>query len=155
MTMPATLLLAAVMWPASHQAPLLVHHQPDHPVPYESVNESERLFQTDRARTIHGVIAEQRTVALADGARFVQVDLKTDDGMVAVHLAPQWFLEYRKGEVDLDRGRSLSVLGSANEVLGRSVFVAAELSNPDRKKHLRLRHPSGVPAWVGSERLPE
>jgi hypothetical protein len=144
----------APLFDMADRLPLPVNHETGHEVPYESVNESERLFDDERARTIKGVIADKRTVVLEDGVRFVQVDVKTDAGLVPVHLAPQWFLEYRKGELDLDRGRSVSVWGSSHQVMGREVFVAAEVSNPDREQRLRLRHPSGVPAWVGSERTP-
>jgi hypothetical protein len=125
----------------------------DHSAPYESVTESERLYHEDRARTITGVITDTRTVTLKDGVPFLQMDLKTEEGPILVHLAPVWFMEERANLFDVDKGRAVTVLGAASEVQGQSVFVAAELSNADRQQHVRLRHPSGVPAWVGSERV--
>ncbi|HEU4683059.1 MAG TPA: hypothetical protein VFS39_00975 [Nitrospira sp.] len=53
---------------------------------------------------------------------------------------------------DVNRGRSVSIVGSPSIVEGQDVLVAAELTNEDGRQRMRLRHPDGIPAWVGGER---
>ena len=151
-TMLSLLALAATPWPMTPAVE--VDHESSHVVPYESVTQSDRLFDERRATTINGVIADRRTVLLEDGVPFVQIDVRTDDGTVPVHLAPLWFMQYRRDLFDLDKGRSVSVLGSPNNILGQDVLVASEIASDYREQRLRLRYPSGVPAWVGGERVP-
>jgi len=121
--------------------------------PYESVTESARLYNEEAARKITGVIQDTRTVTLKDGVSFMQMDVKTEQGLVPVHLAPVWYMEDQSNLFDVNKGRSVTVLGQHSDVQGQQIFVAAELTNEDEHQHLRLRHPSGVPAWVGSERV--
>ena len=133
-----------------------VHAAPAHAAdetPYESVTESARLYNEEGAKRITGVIQDTRTVTLKDGVSFMQMDVKTEQGLVPVHLAPVWFMEDRSNLFDVNKGRSVTILGQDSDVQGQKVFVAAELTNEDQHQHLRLRHPSGIPAWVGSERV--
>jgi hypothetical protein len=122
-------------------------------VPYESVNESEKLFTEDAVQTVTGVITDTRTVTLRDGAKFMQMDVETDRGIIPVHLGPLWFMNEYFDRFDVNRGRSVSVLGSLSTVEGKEVLVASEITNEEGTQHMRLRHPSGIPAWVGSERI--
>ena len=122
--------------------------------PYESVTESARIYNGEGAKKITGVIQDTRMVMLKDGESFMQMDVKTEQGLVPVHLAPVWYMEDQSHLFDVNKGRSVTVLGQDTEVQGHQVFVAAELTNEDKHQHLRLRHPSGVPAWAGSERVP-
>ena len=116
-----------------------------HSVPYESVTESERLYQEDRAETIRGVVESLDTVTMREGALFRQLRLKTGDDTLVVHLGPQWFMEQQVQRLQLDVGREVEVQGSRETVNGKPVVVAAEIRNDRRDKQLRLRHPSGVP----------
>ncbi|MCC2642875.1 MAG: hypothetical protein K0S45_3288 [Nitrospira sp.] len=121
------------------------------PIPYESVTESERLYQEDRAETIRGVVESLDTVTMREGAPFRQLRLKTGDDTLVVHLGPQWFMEQQVQRLQLDVGREVEVQGSRETVNGKPVLVAAEIRNDRRDEQLRLRHPSGVPVWAGSE----
>jgi hypothetical protein len=87
-----------------------------------------------------------------DGAEFMQMDVETDHGTVAVHLGPTWYMNEYADRFDVNKGRSVSVIGSSSTVQGKQVLVASELTNEEGKQHMRLRHPGGVPAWVSSEK---
>jgi len=54
--------------------------------PYESVTESARIYNGEGAMKITGVIQDTRTVTLKDGESFMQIDVKTEQGLVPVHL---------------------------------------------------------------------
>jgi alpha-L-fucosidase len=120
--------------------------------PYESVNKSEKLYSENAVQTVTGVIAETRTVTLKDGAEFMQMEVETDHGMVPVHLGPVWYMNEYSDRFDVNKGRSVSVVGSRATIHGKEVLVASELTNEEGKQRMRLRHPSGTPAWVGSEK---
>ncbi|WP_447978580.1 hypothetical protein [Candidatus Nitrospira bockiana] len=120
--------------------------------PYESVTESERLYDPDAAETIRGVVEAVETVRLEDGAPFMQVRLRTEDEAVRVHLAPEWFMQEQINRLEIDVGRELEVRGSKHVVKGEPVFVAAEVQNDGRDQRLRLRHPDGTPVWTSGER---
>lgn len=120
--------------------------------PYESVNQSEKLYSEAAAQSVKGVITHTRTVTLKDGAEFMQMDVETDHGTVPVHLGPTWYMNEHADRFDVNKGRSVSVTGSPSTVEGKQVLVASELTNEEGKQHMRLRHPGGVPAWVGGEK---
>lgn len=126
-----------------------------HDVPYESVNESGRLYRDEQAETIRGVIKEINTVTLKDGARFSRLSLKTaHDEVIPVHLGPSWFMAENQYLMDLNVGREVEVKGSFATVAEQPVFVAAQLHNDHRKEGMRLRRDDGLPVWVGGEYLP-
>ena len=120
--------------------------------PYESVNKSEKLYTEEAIQTIKGVITDTRTIRLKDGAEFMQMDVETDRGVVPVHLGPVWYMNEYTDRFDVNKGRSVAVVGSVNTVQGKEVLVASEITNEEGKQHMRLRHPDGIPAWVGSEK---
>lgn len=126
-----------------------------HEVPYESVNESDRLYHEDQAQTIRGVIKEVDTVTLKDEASFSRLSLKTaQDEVIPVHLGPSWFMEENQHLLDLNVGREVEIKGSFATVAGQPVFVAAQIHNDRREEGMRLRREDGLPAWVGGEYLP-
>jgi hypothetical protein len=120
---------------------------------YESVTESPRLFDSDRAENLRGTIAEIQSVVPSQGAAaFLQVELKTGRSMVTVHLAPEWYLEEQQDKIELDKGTEIEVRGSHATVNGKDVLVAAEILRVQNGDRLRLRHSDGTPVWAGSER---
>jgi hypothetical protein len=121
--------------------------------PYESVNQSEKLYTEADAQVINGVILDTRRVTLKDGVEFMQMDVETEKGIIPVHLGPVWWMSEYTDRFDVNRGRSVSVLGSPSVVEGKDVLVASEITNEEGKQYMRLRHPGGIPAWVGSEKL--
>jgi alpha-L-fucosidase len=120
--------------------------------PYESVNKSEKLYTDTAVQTVKGVITDTKTVTLKDGAEFMQMDVETDHGIIPVHLGPIWYMDEYADRFDVNKGRSVSVVGSPSTVQGKEVLVASEITNEEGKQHMRLRHPDGIPAWVGSEK---
>ncbi len=139
-----TMLIIGVVLPA---APLFVADT----IPYEPAEASAKLYSEDASRTVNGVIVDTRTVKLADGVTFMQMDVDTGQGTVSVHLGPAWYMDEHHDRFDVNKGRSVSVIGSPATVDGQEVVVAAELSNGDGTQRMRLRHPKGTPAWVGGE----
>ena len=120
-------------------------------IPYESVTESDRLYQEERAETIRGVVQSLDTITMREGAPFRQLRLKTGADTVVVHLGPHWFMAQQEQRIQLDVGREIEVQGSRETVDGKPVLVAAEIRDDRRDERLRLRHPSGVPVWAGGE----
>jgi hypothetical protein len=157
LVMPMALGVAAVwLWiapPSASSEPSLMLAQDR--VPYESVTESEFLFEEEAAETIHGIVESIDTVTLRDGAVFTQLQLKTDREPVRVHLGPKWFIDGQRHRLELDVGRGLEIRGSRNRVGETSVFVAADIRNERREERLRLRHPSGAPVWAAGEYIKE
>jgi hypothetical protein len=82
----------------------------------------------------------------------MQMDVETDRGIIPVHLGPVWYMDEYAERFDVNKGRSVSVVGSPSMVQGREVLVASEITNEDGQQRMRLRHPGGIPAWVGSEK---
>ena len=120
-------------------------------IPYESAEASAKLYSEDAARVVKGLILDTRTVKLSDGVEFMQMDVETDQGAVRVHLGPKWYMDEYHDRFDVNKGRSVTVVGSPAMVDGKEMLVAAELANADGKQRMRLRHPNGTPAWVGGE----
>jgi hypothetical protein len=120
--------------------------------PYESVNKSEKLYTDTAVQTVKGVITDTKTITLKDGVEFMQMDVETDQGTIPVHLGPVWYMDEYSDRFDVNKGRSVSVVGSPSTVQGKEVLVASEITNEEGKQHMRLRHPDGIPAWVGSEK---
>jgi len=120
--------------------------------PYKSTTESPRLYHSDAAETLRGTVVSTETVTPAEGAApFVQLNLKTGEEIVPVHLGPQWFMEEQSHRIDLDKGREVEIKGSKNIVDGRPAFIAAEIRDPKQDQRLRLRHEDGMPVRSASE----
>ena len=120
-------------------------------IPYEPAEATTKLYTETGARTVTGIITDTYNVKLKDGVEFMQMDVETDQGKIPVHLGPTWYMDEYSDRFDVNKGRSVSVLGSVATVDGKEVLVASEVSNDDGKQHMRLRHPGGTPAWVGGE----
>jgi hypothetical protein len=120
--------------------------------PYESVNESSKLYHDREAHTIRGVVEDIKTVKLENDEQFLQVNLKTPEEVVRVHLGPDWYMTEQSQNIEIIKGRELEVIGSSNVVAGIPVFVASEIRDDKRNERLRLRHRDGTPVWSGSER---
>jgi DNA/RNA endonuclease YhcR with UshA esterase domain len=122
-------------------------------IPYEPAEATNKLYTETAARTVKGIITDTYNVRLKDGVEFMQMDIETDQGTIPVHLGPTWYMNEYADRFDVNKGRSVSVLGSVATVKGKEVLVASELNNEDGRQHMRLRHPSGIPAWVGGEHV--
>ena len=121
--------------------------------PYESTTESPRLYDADAADTVRGTIVDFETVKPAEEASpFLQINVKTGQGVIRVHLAPQWFMEEQSHRLNLKKGNEVEIKGSKNVVNGQDLFIAAEIKQVRSEDRLRLRHKDGTPVWSGSER---
>jgi hypothetical protein len=142
-----TLLFSAQLASAHAQAWLVQDNKP-----YESVNQSTKLYEDREAHTIRGVVQDMKTVKLENEDQFMQMSLKTPEGVVHVHLGPDWYMTEQIQHLEITKGRELEVLGSGNVVAGTPVFIASEIHDDKRNERLRLRHRDGTPVWTGSER---
>jgi hypothetical protein len=119
--------------------------------PYESVTESERLFDPEAVQTVRGVVMNIEAVTMEPDALFMQLTLKANNDIVRVHLGPQWFMQEQIQRLELDVGREVEVSGSQQVIDGKPVLVASEITNDRLDQRLRLRHKDGTPVWAGSE----
>ena len=122
-------------------------------IPYEPAEATNKLYTETGARTVKGIITDTYNIKLKDGVEFMQMTVETEQGIIPVHLGPAWYMDEHSDRFDANKGRSVSVLGSPATVEGKEVLVASEVSNGDGKQHMRLRHPGGIPAWVGGEHV--
>jgi hypothetical protein len=80
--------------------------------------------------------------------RIVQVDLKTEDKTLSVHVGPSWFLAQQK--FALAQGDSIEVIGSKTTVAGSEVLIAREIKKGGET--LVLRNAQGYPEWSRGRR---
>jgi hypothetical protein len=143
---PTVLCAFAVAKDGVTAGPLLVQDS----TPYESTTESPRLYDSETADTVRGTIINFETVKPAEEASpFLQIEVKTGQGTIRVHLAPQWFMEEQGHRLDLQKGNEVEIKGSKNVVDGKEVFIAAEVKQmrSDDRLRLRQRWHAGVEWW--------
>ncbi len=78
----------------------------------------------------------------------VHASLKTADGVLDVHLGPDWFVENQ--ELKLAAKDKISVTGSKVTMQGKPTVIATEITRGDES--LKLREPDGLPVWVAARR---
>jgi hypothetical protein len=82
------------------------------------------------------------------GWQGVHLRLKTDGGVIDVHVGPSWFVQ-EKGFA-FAPGDALEVLGSRVALEGTDSLLAREIRRGG--KTLVLRDARGIPAWSGGRR---
>jgi hypothetical protein len=120
--------------------------------PYESVTESPRLYDHEKKEHVRGTVMRFRTMKPTENAAaFLQIEVKTDRGLLHVHLGPKWYMDEHISDLTLKKGDDVEIVGSKGNLNGEDVFIAAEVNQPRTGEHLRLRDQSGTPMWAGSE----
>lgn len=94
--------------------------------------------------TLTGTIDEVRQMG-ANGPGGVHLLVRSDDGVVEVHLGPGAFIAEKK--VELAAGDAISVIGSKVQMAGRDVIIAREITKGGQV--LALRDTNGFPLWSG------
>lgn len=103
-----------------------------------------RLYNPATLETESGEVVSVRKVVpmrgMAGGIHFV---LKSDKGIVSVHLGPAWFLE--KQGLRIEPKDRVTVSGSRITIRGKPAIIAAEIRKGERT--WKLRDDKGVPLW--------
>ena len=97
---------------------------------------------------VQGVVQEvQQFWCPINGDEGTHLVLKTDDGIVQVHVAPLRFL--RGNGVSFSKGDQIAVVGSTATYEGHDAVIARKITRGDQT--FAFRQPDGTPLWV--ERL--
>ncbi len=108
-----------------------------------------RLYDPKTVETVTGEVTKVEYVTPLKGmSQGVHLLLKTDQGMIHVHLGPAWYVENQ--DVKIAPKDHVEVKGSRVTIGGTPVVIAAEVRKGDDV--LALRDESGVPRWAGWRR---
>ncbi|MEO5361832.1 MAG: DNA-binding protein [Nitrospirota bacterium] len=107
-----------------------------------------KLYDVKSLESVNGTVDSIETFSPIRGMSLgVLVNLKTDDGTIAVHLGPVWYIE--RQDVKFDKGDTVELKGAKLTFDGSLVIIASEIKKGDDT--LNLRDESGAPRWVGSD----
>ena len=105
-------------------------------------------WDSDKVVTVTGQVTkvEVTTMKMRMGNYHgVHLELKTDKGIVEVHLGPE---DYVQKEITIKKGDTLTVKGSQTEYNNTTVIFAGTITKDG--KTVKLRDDDGTPAWAGS-----
>ncbi len=106
-----------------------------------------RMFDPNKIETIYGTVEKiDITMPHKMMSHGVYIDLKTDKGVVQVHLGPVWYIE--RLDFEINSGDQLEVKGSPAVINGKQSLIAAEVKKGNDLLILRDIH--GVPVWSRS-----
>jgi hypothetical protein len=107
------------------------------------------MYDLKTVETIKGEVDKVDYVTPLKGmGRGVHLLLKTEQGMMNVHLGPAWYVENQ--DVKIAPKDRLEVKGSRVTIDGTPVVIAAEVRKG--AEVLALRDDSGIPRWAGWRR---
>lgn len=108
-----------------------------------------RNFDPATIQTVSGTIESVENIPPERGRiGGIHIQLKTDEGIIPVHLGPQWYIE--KQNFKLEKGDKVEIKGSRVKLNDKPTIIAAELKKG--KDVLILRDSAGIPQWGGSRR---
>ena len=108
-----------------------------------------RMYDPKTVETIKGEVTKVDYVTPLKGmGHGVHLLLKTEQGMIHVHLGPAWYVENQ--DVKIAPKDRVEVKGSRVTIEGTPVVIAAEVRKGDEV--LSLRDDNGVPRWAGWRR---
>jgi hypothetical protein len=109
----------------------------------------QRSYNAQTVRTVSGTVeAVDRIVPMQGMSGGIHLQLKTGQGMLPVHLGPEWFIE--RLDTRIAKGDKVEVKGSMVKFDGKDALIAAEVRKG--AETLVLRDASGVPMWSGWRR---
>jgi hypothetical protein len=103
------------------------------------------LYDPKTVTTVKGTV-ESLGMATGMGRReraSISVNLKTDQGVLPVHLAPIWYLHMQR--VATSPGTVMEVTGSKVSPEGKTFIIAREIKVDGRV--VPLRDEQGLPSW--------
>ncbi|MBF0515557.1 MAG: hypothetical protein HQK97_00365, partial [Nitrospirae bacterium] len=105
------------------------------------------VYDTKTVDVVTGTVDSVESFAPFRGMSMgLQLILKTDDGTMAIHLGPVWYVE--RQDVKIEKGDTVEVKGSKVSFEGAPAVIAAEVKRGGDT--LRLRDEGGVPYWAES-----
>ncbi len=108
-----------------------------------------RMYDPKTVATIQGEVVSVDTFIPAKGmSPGVHLTLKTADGMVSVHVGPEWYMSGQDTKITV--GDSVEVKGSRITFAGEPAIIAAQITKGDEILHLRAD--DGFPLWAGWRR---
>jgi hypothetical protein len=109
-----------------------------------------QFFDAKAVATFDGEVVEMTKVPGMGimGFMGVHATLKTAQGVLDIHLGPEWFIENQ--ELKVAAKDKISVTGSRVTMQGKPTVMAIEIRRGDES--LRLRDPDGLPVWVAARR---
>lgn len=109
----------------------------------------QRMYDPAKVETVAGEVMSVDEVSMGKGPKKgIHLKLKTDQGIIPVHLGPSWYLE--RQDTRIVTGDRVEVKGARVSLDGKPAIVAAEVRKGDEV--LQLRDAAGVPAWAGWRR---
>lgn len=112
-------------------------------------NRFSRMYDPGSVEVLKGeVVSIDKVSPKKDMSPGIHISLKTDSGVLPVHLGPAWYLENQ--DVKIAAGDKIEVIGSRVAIDGDTAIIAASVTKGDQK--LTLRDDRGFPAWAGWRR---
>jgi mono/diheme cytochrome c family protein len=108
-------------------------------------NTGGRGYNPSTETTVKGTVEEVKQLPMRGGPGGTHVTLKTDKGVLDVHLGPSAFLAERHFEIS--KGDQIEVTGSKMSIDGTEALVAREVKKGSQV--LTLRNANGIPLWSG------
>jgi hypothetical protein len=109
----------------------------------------QRMYNPATVETLSGTVESVDKVTPMKGMHSgIHLALKTDKGIVDVHLGPEWYIE--RLDTKIQKGDDIEVKGSRVTIAGKPAIIAAEVKKGDNV--LVLRDTNGIPAWAGWRR---
>ena len=102
-----------------------------------------RIYNPATETTVKGTVEEVKTVAGRGAGTGLHLALKTESGILDIHLGPAAYLQ--KQNFQLAKGDQVEVTGSKVQFQGHDAIIAREVKKGD--KVLTLRDANGFPAW--------
>ncbi|MCX8030112.1 MAG: hypothetical protein N3A59_00840 [Thermodesulfovibrionales bacterium] len=103
-----------------------------------------RNYDPATVEIVSGVVEAVEVLPPARGRTGgVHLQLKTDKGVIPVHMGPQWYVNSQN--VKIEKGDKVEVKGSRISIDKETFMVAAEVKKADAI--LKLRDEDGYPLW--------
>jgi len=108
-----------------------------------------RMYDQATVETLSGVVIKVERMTPRRGMSYgIHLLLKTDKGLISVHLGPSWFIN--RQDMKIKKNDTIRVTGSRITINKKPAIIAAEIT---KGKHvLKLRDQSGFPVWAGWRR---
>ena len=98
---------------------------------------------------VEGVVEEvQQFWCPINGDEGIHLMLRTDSGILQVHVAPRRFLQ--GNGVSFSKGDQIAVVGSTVTYEGHDAMIARKITRGDQT--FAFRQPDGTPLWIESMR---
>ena len=102
-----------------------------------------RMYDPKTETTVTGVVQGVKEVAGGGRGTGTHLVVKTDSGVIEVHVGPSWYPKQQNCEFKKDD--EVKVLGSKVKFEGADVLIARQIKTSD--KTWTLRDAQGIPAW--------